>query len=531
MQIQPLDILPLTGEPDRGELFHLRHAEIAAADIPALREALAGFLRQRGVENAAAGQAQLVLTEILSNLIKHPPMAARRLDLRARVTRDHVLLDIADDSTPFANFDAKCEEAESGPHAIVSGREGGYGLFCILKITTRLRYMPRGASADGLNHFILACPRGEGSENPSVRRKVFLIDDDPLALTVYDSMLSAQYEVISFSSADDALAAFPEDRPDLIISDLVMPEMDGICLRRALAGIEGGNDTPFIFLSGNDPAEHEAYISQLGVDDFLCKPVTQDRLCNVVSRLLHRSQQVRRSVESRFHQDITELLKPAMPEAFGPWRFSLYYTAAEWGGGDFVICNESSQSLTTVLSDVMGHDRQAKFFSYVYAGYLRSLFRLHDAAANPAEFLKQLSGAVSEDPLLEAMTMTCQCFRFAPEGTVRVASAGHPCPLLLRRGAEPQIMNVMGPLPGLVGDSIYALKSFSLAPGDKAVFMTDGFLDVFDRRGRAAEALAAHIKAHPATDPGAALWHEFNKRQQGDSRRDDATLIVAEYGG
>ncbi len=508
---------------------HVSHG-IAFEDMTLVRNELAEFLRLRGVGGEYIGNAQLIITEILSNIVKHPEKKASRVEIGAHVTDTEISLSVSDDSTPFANFDAKCEKALDVLHTGITGAETGYGLGCILALSPTACYVTKDNDPDNLNRFTAALQIAP-QVKPEMRKKIFLIDDDPVSLHIHQAMLKDVYTVVSFEKAQDALKAFAGERPDVIISDLVMPDMDGIALRKALAGIENGNTTPFIFLSGRGTNESNPYISTLGVDDFLCKPVSAVRLRTVLSRVLNRSHQIRDAVESRFHQDITELLKPSLPGGFGSWRFTTRHRPVEAGGGDFILHQQTEASFMGVLIDVMGHGRQAKFFSYVYAGYLRSLFQMYAGTLDASHFLRYLSQSVAGDPLLETTIMTCQCFQFLPEGILKVASAGHPCPILARNG-KAEVLDVKGPLPGLVGDSLYDMKSFQMRPGDRILFMTDGFLEAFDRRGHAAEALLSCIEDCPGGALDAYLWNKFEtKSEKQRNNKDDATIIVAEYGG
>lgn len=422
-------------------------------------------------------------------------------------------------------------------HASVTESENGYGLGCIMTLCKNPVYIPAGASPDHLNHFkVVYDTRAAGppaAPRPD-RKKIFLVDDDLISIEIHRRMLDGVYEVIAFDRAEEALDSFAKHQPDLIISDLTMPGMDGIALRRALDGVAGGNTTPFIFLSGHSDRENSPYISQLGVDDFLCKPVSGERLHAILTRLLKRSQQIRSSIQGQFHHDITELLKPAMPEGYGGWKFTTRHVVADAGGGDFILHQQTPAHLMTVLADVMGHGRQAKFFSYVYAGYLRSMFRLHAGSLDASGFLKNLSQSIDGDALLESTALTCQCFQFFPDGALKIASAGHPCPILLN-DRRIELVDVMGPLPGLVGDTPYDMKTVRLTPGGKVIFMTDGFLEVFDRQGRAAQEFLKRVQDAPAaSSPALAdhLWREYQMMQMRQPRHhDDATIIIAEYGG
>ncbi len=497
-------------------------------DIPPLRARLADYLRGQGVEDAYAGMLMLSVTEVLTNLVKHPPAPAKHIEIRLRLQGKNALIDIADDSTAFADFDAKCKTAFARLDAAASLAEGGYGLGLIMKQHSQATYTPMEKSPDGLNHFRIRDARDAAVAK---KNRLFLVDDDPIALKRHAEMLEDLYDIAAFLNPFDAVKAFDGGRPDLVVSDLNMPDMDGTGLRRALSELKGGNTTPFIFLSADHASEHADYISELGVDDFLTKPVARERLRNVVSRLIRRSLQVRQGLEGKFQQELTNTLKPALPDRYGGWRIALMTEAAEAGGGDFTLHQETPTHMMCVLADVMGHGEQAKFFSYAYAGYLRSLFRLQSQAGDPAQFLKALSKAIDGDAFLESVILTCQSFQLFPKGAIAIASAGHPAPLIVRAdGAE--TVAVAGPLPVLASETGYALKTLQLDEGDKIIFATDGFLDAFDTQGRSVILKLAGSHAHETPQALAALlWQAYGENRKHLHAQDDATIIIAGYGG
>src|SRR5690606_18776501 len=123
-----------------------------------------------------------------------------------------------------------------------------------------------------------------------------------------------------------------------------------------------GNATPFIFLSGVAEGANSPYISRMGIDDYLTKPVTAEKLSTTVSRLLTRHQQVGNALQSRFHKGLNTLLRPHFPAQTQGWRLTTRNSMAEAGGGDFTLFHQTSASFLGVLADVMGHGREAKFF-------------------------------------------------------------------------------------------------------------------------------------------------------------------------
>lgn len=528
-----------TSEINVSSLLSFRHVRstLTYDNMHIIRKEVSDFFQLNHVSKEHINNLLLSLTEILTNLVKHPIRKADYIEIKVDISETQANLEVLDNSTPFANFNAKCEIALSMLHAAVTEAKCGYGLGCILTICKKPVYLPMNSSPDNLNHFKIfqnICSTESTAINSKQRKKkIFLVDDDPISIQIHKRMLIDVYEIISFESAKDALAAFAHHKPDLIISDLIMPDMNGIELRKALTDTKEGDMTPFIFLSGYSDHENSPYISHLGVDDFLCKPVSSERLNTVLTRLLHRSQQIRDSVQGQFHHDITELLKPSLPKKYGKWKFVTRHAVADAGGGDFILHQQTTENLVIVLADVMGHGRQAKFFSCVYAGYLHGLFHMHTKTQDSC-FLECLSQYMDGDPLLENMIMTCQCLKFFPEGYFKIASAGHPRPIHLR-GNSSEMVNVSGPLLGLYKDSLYDIESINMKRGDKILFMTDGFLETFDQTGLATQKLLKRIQDAPsssASELADLLWRKFLQQQKEHPvHRDDATIIIAEYGG
>lgn len=511
---------------------HVRN-HLSYDDMHVIRDDIAAFLTERLVREEDIGMILLAVTEVLSNIIKHPAVKPTHIEIHATINDARIHMDVMDDSTSFSHFNAKCEEARKTQSAAVSGAESGYGLGCILKIAQKVSYTPLSKSDDGLNHFKIDCNvELEGMERAEKREKIFLIDDDPIALQIQKRMLENVYRVFPFDSAKEALRLFPLEKPDLVISDITMPEMDGIELRKALSRLKNGDETPFIFLSGLKDQSNSLYISSLGIDDFLCKPVSAEKLLAVVGRLIRRSAQVKNHLQGKYHHDISHLLSPSLPHASCGWTFSVRHAESETGGGDFILHEETAGGLSVVISDVMGHGLSAKFFSYAYGGYIRSLMRLYRDIAMPALLLQKLSDLVTGDSFLENVILTCQAFHFFRDGRLSVASAGHPPPLLLRE-KDVSTIEAFGPLPGLIDGAHYIEKSIPLQKGDRVVFMSDGFLEGFGRQGDAVQKIIAAVQAHnDKATLSQYLFDECRTHQTLDVwQKDDVTLVIATYEG
>ena len=92
-------------------------------------------------------------------------------------------------------------------------------------------------------------------------KKVLVVDDDSILRTVLKHTLEQQgYQVKTVHSGKEALAVFDQDIPDIVVSDVSMPEMDGFEFCRQLRSQPSGQLVPFIFLSAKT-ASHSSTLS------------------------------------------------------------------------------------------------------------------------------------------------------------------------------------------------------------------------------------------------------------------------------
>jgi signal transduction histidine kinase len=116
---------------------------------------------------------------------------------------------------------------------------------------------------------------------------VLLVEDDPLVRDVLTEMLeTAGYRVVAAGDGMDGLEAMDKARPDLVVSDISMPKMDGYRFYEAVRARRV--DVPFIFLTGKGDEDEIREGRRLGVDDYLVKPVHEADLVVAVKARLHR---------------------------------------------------------------------------------------------------------------------------------------------------------------------------------------------------------------------------------------------------
>ncbi len=119
--------------------------------------------------------------------------------------------------------------------------------------------------------------------------KILLVEDDALLMELMANILEEEgYELSCAPNGKVALDLFVASRPDLVISDIMMPEMDGFELLRSIRMMPAGITVPFLFLSARTERSDVTLARKLGVDDYLFKPFDAPELVEAVRARLNR---------------------------------------------------------------------------------------------------------------------------------------------------------------------------------------------------------------------------------------------------
>jgi diguanylate cyclase (GGDEF)-like protein len=122
------------------------------------------------------------------------------------------------------------------------------------------------------------------------KRRIILVDDDPLIRRIVTSSLTTSgYEIFATDSGREALARARQTSPDLILLDVMMPEMDGYEVCRQLRADPQTTTLPIIMLTAMDESEAVVKGLQIGADDYLIKPFQVNELVSRIEAHLRRS--------------------------------------------------------------------------------------------------------------------------------------------------------------------------------------------------------------------------------------------------
>lgn len=200
---------------------------------------------------------------------------------------------------------------------------------------------------------------------------IVVVDDVQLILTSAEEILKrAGMRVSTLSSGKELLSFMEDNTPDLILLDIIMPDMDGFDTYRALREYEektGRRQTPVIFLTGDDNQETERRGLKAGASDFIHKPLDEGILIKRINNTIMNS----KAMEGLIREDTLDKLTGFYSKSSGEERIS-------------GLCKEADGALMimdldnfTQVNDKYGHDVGDKML-VAFAGVVRRNVRAGD---------------------------------------------------------------------------------------------------------------------------------------------------------
>lgn len=142
-------------------------------------------------------------------------------------------------------------------------------------------------------------------------KKILVVDDDlTLRKVLQNSLEQKGYQVVSVGSGTEALTLFNQDIPDIVVSDISMPQMDGFEFCRQLRSQPSGKLIPFIFLSAKGELDDRIQGHIIGADSYLTKPFEMKELLANIESLIERSRRVHAEIVHLIEQLASSQTKP-----------------------------------------------------------------------------------------------------------------------------------------------------------------------------------------------------------------------------
>jgi len=128
----------------------------------------------------------------------------------------------------------------------------------------------------------------EARDGAQARPRLLVVEDDPNIVELLSASLRfAGFEVTAATNGAEAVAAARQVRPDLVVLDVMLPDLDGFEVIRRMR--DGGVRTPVVFLTARDATEDKIRGLTLGGDDYVTKPFSLEELTARIRAVLRRS--------------------------------------------------------------------------------------------------------------------------------------------------------------------------------------------------------------------------------------------------
>ena len=324
---------------------------------------------------------------------------------------------------------------------------------------------------------------------------VLLVDDQMLFGEAVRRMLVTEPDVRYRYVADprQALDAAREFRPTVILSDLVMPQMDGLDLVRRFREDDATRKIPLIVLSSKEEPATKAEAFARGANDYLVK--LPDRV-ELLARVRHHSAGYRSMLErDAAHEALrrsqaalqdeldqaARYVQSLLPEPIDErvrtrWKF---IPSASLGGDAFGYHWLDDDHFVLYLLDVSGHGVGAALLGVSVLNALRSRSLPGTDFHDPGQVLAGLGGAF---PMSshggKFFTIWYGVFE-ASTRTLRYAGGGHPPALLFApAGGVPVRFPSDGPMPGLVPGLAYTTQTAAVPPASRLLLYSDGLYEI-----------------------------------------------------
>jgi DNA-binding response OmpR family regulator len=143
----------------------------------------------------------------------------------------------------------------------------------------------------------------DASRRPELRRRILVIDDEPSSRLLTRVNLGASgIEVLEASDGEAGIELARLERPDLVLLDVMMPEVDGWDVARRLGGDEATSEIPIVFLTARAEQADRVQGRELGGVAYLLKPFDPVSLADVLEGILER---IRRGEREQLRDEIT----------------------------------------------------------------------------------------------------------------------------------------------------------------------------------------------------------------------------------
>ncbi len=347
---------------------------------------------------------------------------------------------------------------------------------------------------------------GSNSLEQKHRPLIMIVDDDELVTTTLASYLGLEtdFDVVAYQSPADALGYLENKPVDLLITDFLMPDMDGLEFLSEVQKLYP-NLTSILLTGYADKENAIKAINEVSLFQYVEKPWDNDHLMMVIRNALN-SKELREGLASKVRElDAVLLERSRLFEANEAMRDELnlarsvqqsmlpqtfpnscpvsvatrYQPALEVGGDFYDVVSLSEHKLGVFVADVTGHGIQAALITVL----LKSAFlELKGQEESPGAILARLNTLLYQILPKTLYVAGLIMIMDTRTGECRLVNAGIPHPFVLRAGKQTaERIPANGLLLGVAAAGVYKAGKeieFRMEPGDTLLLYTDGLSEV-----------------------------------------------------
>jgi len=329
-------------------------------------------------------------------------------------------------------------------------------------------------------------------ENNKISGKILLVEDEfNIAKLFMHNLSKAGFNCEHASNGKEGLKLAHEIKPDLIISDIMMPEMDGFEFRRELLKDPELKTIPFVFLTAKGSEEDILKGFDLEIEDYIIKTASPKVVIAKVSAILKSLEKERVKVVDEVQRAADSMVATVVPEV--PPKFQgleinqLYMPYKNVPGGDFIdYFSIDDNNLAVILGDVMGKRWGAWYFAVAYAGYVRSASRFvleSSKEFKPSEILQRINESVYKDERIAEVFITLSIIIIDVKNKIAKYSGAGDLPIIHKSPNQAKFIQSTGLLLGFSQSGQYEDHEIKLQTGDEIILITDGVTESRNKNG------------------------------------------------
>ena len=330
------------------------------------------------------------------------------------------------------------------------------------------------------------------------RGRLLVVDDTEMNRDLLARRLRALgHEVSVAENGRQALALLPGAAFDLVLLDVMMPEMDGYAVLERLRSDPELSRIPVVMISAVDEIASVARCIELGAADYLSKPFNPVLLrARVTATLEKKRLEDRERLHARSMERELEIgrriQKDFLPEALpreGGWEIASLFQPARQVSGDFYDAFPTAEgALALVVADVCDKGVGAALYMALFRSLLRSHAELHGSTAMAVPAARSVV-ALTNDYIARThgrsnMFATVFFGLLDPaSGDLAWVNGGHEPPVLRRGSGAIERLAPTGPAVGMLPEAAFEARHVRLEPGDLLLAFTDGVTEERDASG------------------------------------------------